>query len=91
MAEHGSTDAATRAAHSIAQMLASHYGAAPPSSTITGIAAIIDRETGLRELFDTLEETIDEAGDLIESRSPELVMRARTALRYSADRTPTAD
>ena len=91
MAENGSTDAAMRAAQSVGQMMASHYGAAPPAAAIAGIAGLIDRETGLRELLDTLEEAIDEAGDLIESRSPELVMRARAALRFSADRTPTAD
>ena len=51
-------------------------------------ANLIDRQTGLRELADILEEIIAEAGDLIESRSPELVAEAREALRRSADSTP---
>jgi hypothetical protein len=33
-------------------------------------AEIIDRETGVRELADILENIITEAGDLIESQSP---------------------
>ena len=48
-------------------------------------ADLIDRETGLREMADIVEEIIAEAGDLIESRSPELVARARDALRHSSD------
>jgi len=51
-------------------------------------AELIDRETGLRELVDILEEIIAEAGDLIESRSPELVARARDVLRHSSDESP---
>jgi hypothetical protein len=49
------------------------------------IANLIDRTTGLRELTEILEEIIAEAGDLIETRSPELVVAARVALRRSAD------
>jgi hypothetical protein len=48
-------------------------------------ASLIDRATGLRELTEILEEIIAEAGDLIETRSPELVAEARAALRRSAD------
>ena len=51
-------------------------------------ADLIDRETGLRELVDIVEEIIAEAGDLIESRSPELVARARDVLRQSSDESP---
>jgi hypothetical protein len=43
------------------------------------IAAFIDRETGLGELVELLERIIAEAGDLIESRSPELIAEARAA------------
>jgi len=48
-------------------------------------AEIIDRETGVRELADILENIITEAGDLIESRSPELAAKARSALRRYSD------
>ena len=51
-------------------------------------ANLIDRETGLRELSEILEEIIAEAGDLIEGRSPELLAEARAALRRSADSAP---
>ena len=51
-------------------------------------ANLIDRETGLRELSQILEEIIAEAGDLIEGRSPELLAEARVALRRSADSGP---
>jgi hypothetical protein len=39
-------------------------------------AEIIDREMGVRELVEMLENIIAEAGDLIESRSPELAAQA---------------
>jgi hypothetical protein len=55
------------------------------SSRWAETAILIDRETGLRELTDILEEILAEAGDLIETRSPELVGQARAALRRSAD------
>jgi hypothetical protein len=57
-------------------------------SFLQSTAAIIDRETGVREVLELLESIIAEAGDLIESRSPELVAHARTALRRYADETP---
>ena len=39
----------------------------------------------MREVLDILENIIAEAGDLIESRSPELVAQARAAVRHYAD------
>jgi DNA-directed RNA polymerase subunit omega len=57
-------------------------------SFIESTAQIIDRETGVREFADILEKVIAEAGDLIESRIPELVAQARTALRRYADEEP---
>ena len=51
------------------------------------IAELIDRETGLHEILDLLEGILAEAGDLIESRSPELVAHARTVIRNYADET----
>src|SRR5215472_7508753 len=58
------------------------------SSRRQATANLIDRETGLRELSQILEEIIAEAGDLIESRSPELLAEARAALRRSDDSAP---
>jgi hypothetical protein len=57
----------------------------PNSSVVESTAELIDRETGLRELVEILESLLGEAGDLIEGRSPELVARARAALRHSSD------
>jgi len=56
-------------------------------SFVQSTAETIDRETGVRELADILETVIAEAGDLIESRSPELAAQARAALRHFADGT----
>jgi hypothetical protein len=42
----------------------------------------------VRELADILENIITEAGDLIESRSPELAAQARAALRRYSDEAP---
>ena len=78
MTKHKSTAGAQRATKHIEQDPACH------EST----AQLIDQETGLRELVDVMEEMIAEAGDLIESRSPELVARARAALRHSSDESP---
>ncbi len=77
-AKHKPTDGALRAAKHIEHN---------PSS-LQSTAEIIDRETGVREPTDILENIITEAGDLIESRSPELVAHARTALRRYADEAP---
>jgi len=51
------------------------------------IAEIIDRQAGLRDLLELLENIISEAGDLIEGRSPELVAHARAAIRTYGDAT----
>jgi len=72
------TDGALRAAKQIER----------DASFVESTAEIIDRETGVRELVEILETIIAEAGDLIESRSPELVAQARTALRHFADEAP---
>ena len=52
------------------------------------LAELIDRETGLSALVDVVEEILAEAGDLIDSRAPELAAAARAALRYSGDPRP---
>jgi hypothetical protein len=49
---------------------------------------IIDRETGVRELVEVLEDIISQAGDLIEGRSPELVAQSRALIRRFGDATP---
>jgi hypothetical protein len=54
-------------------------------SFIPSTAEIIDREAGVRGLVEMLENIIAGAGDLIESRSPELVAQARSALRHYTD------
>ena len=51
------------------------------------VAELIDREAGLRDILELLENIMSEAGDLIESRSPELVAHARTAIRNYGDPT----
>jgi hypothetical protein len=51
-------------------------------------AELIDRETGLREVLEILEEIIAEAGDLIENRSPELAAQACAILRCYSDEAP---
>src|SRR5260370_33986841 len=76
--KHKSTDGAMRAAKQIERDL----------SFVESTAEIIDRETGVRELAGMLENILAEAGDLIESRSPELVAQARAALRHYADEAP---
>jgi hypothetical protein len=53
------------------------------ASLLNSLPEIIDRETGIREILDILQSIVAQAGDLIESRSPELVAAARAALtRY---------
>ena len=54
----------------------------------TEIAGALTDLTGLRQLMDVLEAVLAEAGDLIESRSPELVAQARAALCHYADGLP---
>jgi hypothetical protein len=69
------TDGAVRAAKEIERN----------PSFIESTAEVIDRETGVRELVEILENIIAEAGDLIESHSPELVAQAHAALRHYGD------
>jgi hypothetical protein len=53
------------------------------ASLLKSLPELIDRETGVREVLEILQSIIAQAGDLIESRSPELVAAARAALtRY---------
>jgi hypothetical protein len=49
-----------------------------------------DLETGMREILEILDSIIAQAGDLIESRSPELVAEARAALRRYGHEASTA-
>jgi len=50
---------------------------------LVSLPELIDQETGVREILEILQSIIAQAGDLIESRSPELVAAARAALaRY---------
>lgn len=76
--KHKATDGALRAAKQIERN----------PSFVQSTAEIIDRETGVRELVEMLENIVAEAGDLIESRSPELVAQARAAVRHYADEAP---
>jgi len=55
------------------------------ASLLGSLPEIIDRETGVREILEILQSIIAQAGDLIESRSPELVTAARAALRRYND------
>jgi hypothetical protein len=54
-------------------------------SLLTSLPELIDREIGVREVFELLENILSEAGDLIDSRSPELAAAARAALRRYHD------
>ena len=52
-------------------------------SLVGSLPELIDHETGVREILEILQSIIAQAGDLIETRSPELVAAARAALtRY---------
>ena len=54
------------------------------ASLLKSLPELIDHETGVREILDILQSIIAQAGDLIESRSPELVAAARAVLaRYN--------
>jgi len=55
---------------------------------LKSLPELIDRETGISEVLEILENIIAEAGDLIEARSPELAAQARAALRHYADEAP---
>ena len=76
--KHAPTAGASRAARAIER----------DASLFKSLPELIDRETGVREVLEILENIIAEAGDLIESRSPELVAQARAALRRYADEAP---
>jgi hypothetical protein len=73
--KHEPTAGALRAARAIQQ----------DSPLFEAIPEIIERETGVRELVEVLENVISEAGDLIESRSPELLAQARALIRRFGD------
>ncbi len=60
----------------------------PNPALVDSTAELIDRETGLRDLMDIFEAILAEAGDLIETRSPELVAQARATLRRYHDESP---
>lgn len=55
------------------------------AALLKSLPELIDRETGVREILDILQSIISQAGDLIESRSPELVTAARAALKRYDD------
>jgi hypothetical protein len=55
------------------------------ASLLKSLPELIDHETGVREILDILQSIIAQAGDLIESRSPELVAAARAALKRYND------
>jgi hypothetical protein len=76
--KHQPTAGALRAARAIQR----------DASLLKSLPELIDRETGVREVLDILENIIVEAGDLIESRSPELAAAARGALRRYNDDFP---
>jgi hypothetical protein len=78
--KHEPTAGALRAARAIER----------DASLLKSLPELIDRETGVREILEILENIIAEAGDIIESRSPELVAQARVALRRYADEAPRA-
>jgi hypothetical protein len=57
-------------------------------SNLPSLPELIDRETGIREILEILESIVAQSGDLIESRSPELLVAARAALKRYGDETP---
>src|ERR1044071_3556922 len=53
------------------------------TAPLKSLPEIIDREPGGREILEILQSIVEQAGDLVESRSPELLAAARGALaRY---------
>ena len=72
---HQPTDGAIQAARAIQH----------DTSLLESTAEIIDRETGIRELIDLLEQILAQAGDLVEGRSPELAAAARAAVLHRGD------
>ena len=75
--QHKATAGALRAARQIQ----------PHPTLRESIAELIDRENGSPRFPDLLEGILAEAGDLIQSRSPELVAHARTVIRNYGDET----
>jgi len=72
--------------HSYCRARRAASGIQHDASLIKSLPELIDRETGVREILEILQSIIAQAGDLIESRSPELVAAARAALtRYHDD------
>jgi len=62
------------------------------ASLVRSLPEHIDRETGVREVLELLQSIIAQAGDLIESRSPELAAAARSALtRYNDENLGQAE
>ena len=59
----------------------------PNAALRQSVAEIIDRHAGLADILELLENILSEAGDLIEARSPELVVHARAAIRTYGDAT----
>jgi len=62
------------------------------ASLLRSLPEHIDRETGVREILELLQSIIAQAGDLVESRSPELAAAARAALtRYNDENLGQAE
>ena len=62
------------------------------AALIQSLPELIDRETGVREILEILQSIVAQAGDLIESRSPELLASARAALtRYNDEALAEAE
>jgi hypothetical protein len=59
----------------------------PNTALRQSIAEIIDRQAGVRDILELLDNILSEAGDLIEGRSPELIVHARAAIRTYGDAT----
>jgi hypothetical protein len=57
-------------------------------SILGSLPELIDRETGVPEILQILQSIVDQAGDLVEQRSPELVAAARAALNRYGDDLP---
>ena len=57
------------------------------AALVQSLPDLIDRETGVREILEILQSIVAQAGDLIESRSPELLASARAALTRYNDET----
>jgi hypothetical protein len=58
------------------------------AALLKSLPEIIDHETGVREILEILQSIVEQAGDLVESRSPELLAAARAALARYHDEAP---